>query len=184
MSKFWSHPVTITVAKTLKWLPVAFFFVEHGYSIATVNGRSMQPTFNPDTSLLKRDIVLLDKFSVMRRKIEVGDVVTLASPNDPKRYITKRVIADEGDLVRTLPPYPESIVRIPKGHCWVEGDETFHSRDSNTFGPVPQGLINAKVTWILWPLSRFGPVPSRTKSDRIVSRGPPVQFVEDNDSWL
>lgn len=27
-------------------------------------------------------------------------------------------------------------VPIPAGHCWVEGDEAFHSKDSNSFGPV------------------------------------------------
>ncbi|RKP07301.1 hypothetical protein THASP1DRAFT_17256, partial [Thamnocephalis sphaerospora] len=50
------------------------------------------------------------------------------------------------------------------GHSWVEGDEPFHSRDSNAFGPVPDGLIEARVQWILWPLSRFGPVPERETS--------------------
>ena len=25
---------------------------------------------------------------------------------------------------------------VPKGHVWIEGDNYFHSRDSNTFGPV------------------------------------------------
>ena len=29
-----------------------------------------------------------------------------------------------------------SLVRVPLGHCWVEGDEPFHSEDSNRFGPV------------------------------------------------
>ena len=28
------------------------------------------------------------------------------------------------------------VVEVPKGHIWVEGDEGFHSGDSNDFGPV------------------------------------------------
>ena len=27
-------------------------------------------------------------------------------------------------------------MKIPKGHCWVEGDNHSHSHDSNSFGPV------------------------------------------------
>lgn len=82
-------------------------------------------------------------------------------------------------------------VPIPAGHVWVEGDEAFHSRDSNSFGTVrsvlrwkkgrewsffncivfsqvPIGLINAKVTYVLWPPSRFGPVEKKpVNKDRV-----------------
>ena len=62
--------------------------------------------------------------------------------------------ADTPVKVKTLPPYPDAEVRVPPGHAWVEGthaksklsflsshvypqgDEYFHSDDSNTFGPV------------------------------------------------
>lgn len=30
----------------------------------------------------------------------------------------------------------EKLVEVPQGHLWVEGDEGFHSRDSNHYGPV------------------------------------------------
>lgn len=56
------------------------------------------------------------------------------SPTDPKRIITKRIIALPGDMVQPLRKDEE--VPIPAGHCWVEGDEAFHSKDSNSFGPV------------------------------------------------
>lgn len=105
---------------------------------------------------------------------------------------------------------------------WVEGDEAFHSRDSNTFGSVssiflfilspspsrmyvwnhhasppphraihsthtqvPLGLVNAKVTFILWPLSRFGPVARVVKPDRVIfSAASKNSFNEDPDLWL
>lgn len=73
------------------------------------------------------------------------------SPSDPKTLLIKRLIALPNTLVRTLPPYPESTVRVPAGHCWIEGDERFHTRDSNTFGPVPLGLVESKVEYIVWP---------------------------------
>lgn len=73
------------------------------------------------------------------------------SPVDPSSLVIKRLVALPGSIVKTLDPYPEKTVRIPPGHCWIEGDEQYHSRDSNTYGPVPLGLVNAKVEWIVWP---------------------------------
>ncbi|KAG0169851.1 hypothetical protein DFQ30_003140 [Apophysomyces sp. BC1015] len=96
----------------------------------------MQPTFNPDSNKLRRDVVLLNKWAVTDHELERGEVVTLTSPTDPKCTMTKRVIAIQGDVVRPLRRDKEP-VHVPKGHCWVEGDEAFHSRDSNTFGTSP-----------------------------------------------
>ena len=58
------------------------------------------------------------------------------SPMDPKYWVIKRIIATPGDIVETRPSYPERNVIVPKNHYWVEGDEAFHSKDSNTYGPV------------------------------------------------
>jgi inner membrane protease subunit 2 len=35
--------------------------------------------------------------------------------------LVKRILAMEGDIVKTLPPYPDREVHIPQGHVWVEG---------------------------------------------------------------
>ena len=58
------------------------------------------------------------------------------SPIDPELKLIKRIVGLPDDLVKTLPPYKEKIAFTPEGHLWVEGDESFHSKDSNTFGPV------------------------------------------------
>ena len=67
--------------------------------------------------------------------------------------MVKRVVGVEGDLVRLrgnarvfdgdgagggggFSGAAGSVVEVPKGHVWVEGDEGFHSRDSNDYGPV------------------------------------------------
>lgn len=103
------------------------------------------------------------------------------SPNNPKMTLAKRIIAVEGDLVYPLPfsPYAKEqglrqghAVRVPAGACWVEGDERFHSKDSNEFGPVPLGLITAKVSWILFPFTRFGKVERVIRRDRVVEMSP------------
>jgi inner membrane protease subunit 2 len=50
-----------------------------------------------------------------------ADACIHRSPEDPDRVLVKRIVAVEGDTVRTLPPYPENEVTIPQGHVWVEG---------------------------------------------------------------
>ncbi|GAA5903247.1 hypothetical protein JCM8208_002251 [Rhodotorula glutinis] len=149
------------------WGAVALFFNEHVYSIATVSGRSMQPTLNPDSPSMIKDIVLLNRYAALaaahgdRSGFKPGDVVAVKSPVKPGTLLIKRLVALPNSIVRTLPPYPESTVRVPQGACWIEGDERYHSRDSNTFGPVPMGLVESRVDWVLWPPSRFGPVKER-----------------------
>lgn len=39
-------------------------------------------------------------------------------------------------MVKTREPYPMEIATVPEGQVWVEGDEGFHSIDSNCYGPV------------------------------------------------
>ncbi|KAI1796276.1 LexA/Signal peptidase [Ganoderma leucocontextum] len=178
----------------LVWLPLGLFVTEYGFNIKSVKGRSMQPTLNPDDSLW-RDIVLFDRFSVkLRKKYERGDVVAFKSPADSK-LVVKRIIALEGDTVRTLPPYPDAEVRVPVGRVWVEGDEPFRTEDSNRFGPVclssypnavtiselkrtcplqvPLGLIESRLSFILWPWERIGPLGQPVVPRHDAKRGTP-----------
>lgn len=73
------------------------------------------------------------------------------SPTDPRQLLIKRIIGLPGSIVTTLPPHAHRTVRVPAGHCWVEGDERYHSRDSNAYGPIPLGLVNARVVGVVWP---------------------------------
>ncbi|KAI8808223.1 peptidase S24/S26A/S26B/S26C [Cladochytrium replicatum] len=64
-----------------------------------------------------------------------------------------------------------AVVRIPRGHCWVESDEPYVGVDSNDFGPIPMGLISARVSYVLLPLGRFGPVSREPRaSDRVMKK--------------
>ncbi|XP_055446344.1 mitochondrial inner membrane protease subunit 2 isoform X16 [Bubalus kerabau] len=56
------------------------------------------------------------------------------SPKNPEQKIIKRVIALEGDIVKTM-GHKNRYVKVPRGHIWVEGDHHGHSFDSNSFGP-------------------------------------------------
>lgn len=164
MKKFFeANPVlTYTLKRTitfLSWVPVLYLITEHVSYIGIIDGVSMKPTFNPDSSTSK-DRVLLWKFNVKNiDNLKVNDVVFLKSPINPNQIYTKRIKAKATDLV--IPRYPDtrSKALIPLNHVWVEGDN-IHSIDSNTYGPISTGMILAKAVWIFWPLNRFGPIPS------------------------
>ncbi|KAJ3567792.1 hypothetical protein NP233_g6138 [Leucocoprinus birnbaumii] len=146
-----------TLRKCLYWSPLPIF-VFHFWEVKQISGQSMKPTLNPDTSTW-RDICLFDRASIhTNHDFNREDIVTIRCPNDPNRVLIKRILALEGDTVKTRPPYPEAEVKIPQGHVWVEGDESFRTDDSNLYGPIPAALIQSKLVRILWPPERFGPV--------------------------
>ncbi|GAB6029914.1 hypothetical protein CHUAL_005613 [Chamberlinius hualienensis] len=146
-------------------LPISVTFVDCVGYVAKVDGISMQPVLNPDGNNSTKDFVLLNRWSVRQFQIERGDIVSLASPRDPDVRIVKRVIALEGDTVRTL-GYKKKYVNVPRGYCWVEGDHHRQSMDSNFFGPVSVGLITAKASHIVWPPNRWQKLKSFIPSDR------------------
>jgi signal peptidase I len=48
-------------------------------------------------------------------------------PIDGRKMLVKRIVAVAGDVVKTLPPYPDAEVFVPEGHVWVEGEtRRFH----------------------------------------------------------
>jgi mitochondrial inner membrane protease subunit 1 len=53
--------------------------------------------------------------------------------------------------------------QIPKGHCWVVGDNMAASRDSRMFGPVPMALIQGKITYKILPFSERGPLQNNMR---------------------
>ncbi|TRM67948.1 peptidase S24/S26A/S26B/S26C [Schizophyllum amplum] len=153
----------------LYWSPLLFFSA-HQFPIHTVLGRSMQPTLNPDESMLRSDIGLFCRLPIYGEDFRRGDIVAMRSPTNPHRMLIKRIIALPGDTVKALQPYPAAQVDIPEGHMWVEGDDPYHSYDSNHFGAVPLGLVESKLTGLLWPLERAGSVNRLHSSQRALER--------------
>uniref|UniRef100_A0ABM0GZF4 Mitochondrial inner membrane protease subunit 2 n=1 Tax=Saccoglossus kowalevskii TaxID=10224 RepID=A0ABM0GZF4_SACKO len=116
-------------------MPVSVAFFDYVGYISTVSGDSMQPVLNPKSDKsLTQDIIYLSRWSLRNSELRRGDIVSLDSPRDPGSRLVKRIIALEGDTVKTL-HYKNRYVKIPEGHCWVEGDHHAVSMDSNTFGP-------------------------------------------------
>ncbi|GAA0149682.1 protease [Lithospermum erythrorhizon] len=118
-------------------------------------GPSMLPTLNLTGTLL-----LAERVSTLLGKAGPGDVVLVRSPENSRKFITKRIIAKEGDtvtyLVNPKEGDQEKTLIVPKGHIWIEGDNKYNTSDSRNFGPVPYGLLEGRLFWKVWPLKEFG----------------------------
>ncbi|XP_006653159.1 mitochondrial inner membrane protease subunit 2-like isoform X2 [Oryza brachyantha] len=133
-------------------------------SILTVRGSSMHPTFEPHPAVR----VLVDRLCLdARYGFSRGDVVVFRSPTEHRSLVVKRLIALPGDWIQV--PAAQEIRQIPEGHCWVEGDSPC-SRDSRSYGPIPLGLMQGRVTYIVWPPNRIGPVERKMPEGRVMQR--------------
>ncbi|XP_015208175.1 mitochondrial inner membrane protease subunit 2 isoform X1 [Lepisosteus oculatus] len=178
---FIAVPVTVTVLDRLAY-------------VARVEGASMQPSLNPEGGTTS-DIVLLNRWSVRHYQVQRGDIVSVVSPKNPQQKIIKRVIALEGDIIKTM-GYKNRYLKIPDGHFWIEGDHHGHSLDSNNFGPlgsflcwiaellehndtcdpdefctsvmnkVSLGLVHARASHIIWPPNRWQKIQTCLPADR------------------
>jgi nickel-type superoxide dismutase maturation protease len=97
-----------------------------------VHDASMRPTLEPG------DRLLVDRGAYARRPPRVGDVVVLIDPEQPSRWLVKRVAA----------------VDPATGTVDVRGDATDVARDSRRFGPVATSAIVGRAYRLYLPRSR------------------------------
>lgn len=120
------------------------------------------------------DLVLLTRWQARYGGLERGDVVLLRRPDEPTQTTLKRLIGLDGDWVAVPERGDGHIERIPKGSCWVEGDDACH-RDAacsaSAFGAVPLALVEGVAAYVLWPPQRAGPVVSKLPPGRLLLRG-------------
>jgi signal peptidase I len=93
--------------------------------------------------------------------ISVGDVVVVQHP-DRVGTVCKRVLGLPGDIVTkpTMRTKKQHIldrslrdnIIVPDGHLWIEGDNSWNSSDSRSYGTVPAALIVGRVLLRVWPL--------------------------------
>lgn len=171
-----ARAVTLNLVGIATWIPVIAWFNLYVAELTFVDGPSMYPLMNADRdSTLRQDVVLNWK-RAPQDELARGIIVTLRcvcltmdqgaeltresrSPVHPDVVAVKRVVALEGDIIRTKSPYPVSKVKVPAGHVWVEGDgPPGSSLDSNTYGPVSKRLLTGKVTHVVYPFNKFGPI--------------------------
>ncbi|KAI1173693.1 LexA/Signal peptidase [Nemania sp. FL0916] len=154
-----THPLRILFA-TVQSLCLAHVVWAYGISIDAGWGPSMLPTF-----LVFNDWFVTDKRFRRGRGVQVGDCVVYSIPVEPPgQEGVKRVLGMPGDyvLLNSPPMSPgraayegigigrtaagtEDMIQVPKGHCYVVGDNLPWSRDSRDFGPIPMALIKGKV---------------------------------------
>ncbi|KAF3449901.1 hypothetical protein FNV43_RR05980 [Rhamnella rubrinervis] len=134
---------TLVLAKFLCGLRVTNTYL---CTVVVPYGPSMLPTLS-----LTGDLLLAERISTRFDMVRRGDIVLVRSPEVPRKVVTKRLIGMEGDSVSYVVDPQNSdrceTIVVPKGHVWVEGDNVYVSNDSRKFGPVPYGLIEAKVLW-------------------------------------
>uniref|UniRef100_A0A1I7ZD98 Peptidase_S24 domain-containing protein n=1 Tax=Steinernema glaseri TaxID=37863 RepID=A0A1I7ZD98_9BILA len=110
-------------------------------------GVSMHPT------ILDGDLIIAERLSVKLGNVHRGDIVGVLSPTDAN-LICKRITHKQLDRIYDCELLPKG--RVPRGHSFVQGDNTMSSTDSRTFGPVPDGLVEVRLILRIWPLNRFG----------------------------
>lgn len=145
----------------------AVLIVTFGFQVARVEGMSMAPTLEDQDRLIVNKLIY--RLSSPRK----GDIVMLYYPVNPDKSFVKRVIAEEGDMVRIIDghvfvndvPLNDDYVPnefrdhgdfgpqvIPEGYYFVMGDHRNNSSDSRHWGMVPKKYIIGKVQVRWWPI--------------------------------
>jgi signal peptidase I len=139
-----------------------------GFQVARVEGRSMEPT------LEDQDRLVVNKLAYHLHDPQVGDIVMLLHPANPRQTLVKRVVAEPGDTVAfrdghvlrngaiAAEDFIPAVLRshetlgavvVPEGYYFVLGDHRNDSSDSRVFGPVPMKYILGRIQVRWWPFA-------------------------------
>lgn len=138
---FLGHPFRLAAwaGASLSMAHVTWHYI---YSPGEGSGPSMLPTFR-----IQNDWFIISKRYRRGRGVQVGDCVSYSIPVEPGQEGLKRVIGMPGDYVLVNSPDAgnDNMIQVPKGHCYIVGDNLPWSRDSRDYGPLPLALIKGKL---------------------------------------
>ena len=153
-------------------IPVRYFIAQP----FIVKGASMEPAYE------ERDYLVIDELSYYFREPARGEVVVFRFPDDPSEFFIKRVIGLPGETViiengevfissgeaskprrleeRYLADELETSGRITQvlepDEYFVLGDNRAYSKDSRSWGILPQKNITGRVLIRVWPARTAG----------------------------
>ncbi|CAH3991916.1 unnamed protein product [Pieris brassicae] len=110
------------------------------------SGPSMEPTLETN------NILFTEHITPRMQRLRRGDIIIAKCPTNPKQNICKRITGLPGDKVKG---HFMRSQYVPRGHVWLEGDNSSNSSDSRIYGAVPQGLIRSRVVCRVWPLDKI-----------------------------
>jgi signal peptidase I len=143
-------------------------FRTFGYQVARVEGQGMAST------IVDQDRLVVEKWRYLSSPPRRGDIVMLLYPLRPDRSFVKRVIGQQGDILRSTDgrvfvndvpldePYVAAEYRsdqtwgpvvVPEGYYFVMGDHRNNSSDSRHWGFVPAKYILGRVRLRWYPFS-------------------------------
>jgi len=163
----WSRTLIVAVAIVLLF----HFFV---FNLSTVEGQSMEPT------LYEKEWLFVNKYSYRFGSPKLGDVIILKDPTegaDKKEFLVKRIVGVPGDKIEIrsgqlyrngeliIERFTDTAIEdidygpfvVEKDRYFVMGDNRHAraSRDSRSFGTVPDTLIRGRADYILWPITKL-----------------------------
>lgn len=134
--------IASSIKTSIKAACAAHLVLRAVWELNESQGESMLPTVG-----FAGDFVHINKIIYRRgRNCQVGDIVVALKPTDPHQYVQKRISGMPGDKILVDPTSDlHTYITVPRGHCWLTGDNLDSSVDSRSYGPVPLALIRGKV---------------------------------------
>lgn len=175
----WAEEWIRTIVFGLLWYFCIITFVVEAYKIPT---GSMEPTLHGQDNWLG-DRVLAVKALNQFRSLRRGDVIVFDSVEPQEDHIqkrlVKRLVAFPGEEIQILnrrlvidgkvvddPPIFKAIeytadgklgpgkrFKVPPDHYFALGDNTDHSKDSRTWGPLPAENLLGRALFVWWPFN-------------------------------
>ncbi len=158
-------------------LPIRYFIAQP----FIVSGASMQPNFED------REYLIVDELTYHLRSPERGEPIIFRFPKNPSQFYIKRVIGLPGETVAIvggkvriwnsgspegftldesylgtgeISSGPELRVELGDMQYFVLGDNRDSSSDSRIWGPLGKELIVGRAFFRVWPVTKFGAIPS------------------------